>query len=146
MSLNSIIYSVFCVSFPVLFTKLDNYSEYEAGWPATKPVELLSSRTYRVAWKVVWDRLKGVRGSGCRAPAQRLTVFSPIYLMIVLEQSVYQRFLTLRTLHSFFSLFPSVYNTHTHTHARFKKQLEKPGALKMGQSRGCQRPICLSAY
>lgn len=46
--LNSIIYSVFCVSLPVLFTKLDNYSEYEAGWPATKPIELLTGRTYRV--------------------------------------------------------------------------------------------------
>lgn len=33
---NSIVYSAFCVSFPLLFTKLDNYGEYEAGWPAPK--------------------------------------------------------------------------------------------------------------
>ncbi len=132
--LNSIIYSVFCVSFPVLFTKLDNYSEYEAGWPATKPIELLSSGTYRVVQSCERS-VKGGQGIG-PSVAVTVRVFLPIYLE---ARSNWNNLFTSNSLHTahstlLFSFPPSTTHTHTHTHTHCKKQLEKLGALKMCQA------------
>lgn len=135
--LNSIIYSVFCVSFPVLFTKLDNYSEYEAGWRATKPAELLSSWTYRV----VESCERSVKGGQRIGPSGSATA-----RVFFADLSYWNNLFTSNSLHSthstlLFSFPPST--THTHTQ---QKATGKTGGSENGPSRGCWRPLRLSAY
>lgn len=105
--------------FPVLFTKLDNYSECEAGWPATKPIELLSGRTYRL----VESCQRSAKGGQRIGPSRRATVRAFFFRRFYLGGggwSYWNNLFTGNSLHAahsslLFSL-PSFYDTHTHTH------------------------------
>ena len=116
--------------FPVLFTKLDNYSECEAGWPATKPIELLSGRTYRL----VESCQRSAKGGQRIGPSRGVTVRAFFRRFYMEGWSYWNNFsFPLSMTHTHTHTYTHTH-THTYTHICKKSNWKKLGALKTGQA------------